>query len=292
MAEHRPHENWVRSEHHPQENSSYPEHSSHSENSPTVVSCCCFVMGTHILSSKGEVPVERLAEGDRLVTFDGREAVIKWIGWRSVNLAAHPTPKTMSPIRFARGSIAENTPHRDLHVSPEHAMYLNDMLIPASALVNGTTIAQVPMSEVMSEVVYYHVELEGHDAIIAEGAASESFLDFGGVRSSFANASGAVLLHPDFGAQAQTAIGRGRRWLIYCVTGAGSRLYKAGVSIGVRRLGELALQLSLVGVQHLTGACAPRINYGPKVEEARRQLAARADVLDAAATPVVLKLSA
>jgi hypothetical protein len=281
------HEDWADPSHSSDHGGEHEHHPSDKNNH-----CCCFAMGTHILSSKGEIPVEKLSEGDRLVTVDGRQAVIKWVGWRSVNLAAHPMPETMHPIRFARGSIAENTPHRDLHVSPEHAMYLNGMLIPASALVNGTTIAQIPMSE----VVYYHVELDAHSAIFAEGAASESFLEFGANRSSFANTSGAILLRPDFGDQisspAQTTLGRGRYWLIFGVTGAGSRLYKIGQSMGVRRLGELALQLSLVGVQHLLGACAPRINYGPKVDEARRQLAARADALEATAAPVVLKLSA
>ena len=252
---------------------------------------CCFRIGTHILSSKGEVPVEKLAVGDLLVTFDGRPAVVKWIGWRSVNFAAHPTPEAVSPIRFARGSIADNVPQRDLYVSPGHAMYLNGALIPAAALLNGTTITQVSSRE----AVYYHVELEAHSVIFAEGAASESFLEFGGNRSSFANNPGAVLLRPQFGSQVspeQTALGRARHWLTARLTGVGSRLYWTGLSIGTRRLGELALQLSLAGVQRLTGECAPRAHFGPKVDEARRQLAARADALEAVANGAAQKLSA
>jgi hypothetical protein len=46
-------------------------------------------------------------------------------------------------------------------------------------------------------VTYWHVELNEHDILLAEGMPAESFLDTG-VRPFFANADGFTSLHPDF----------------------------------------------------------------------------------------------
>jgi hypothetical protein len=62
-------------------------------------------------------------------------------------------------------------------------------------LVNGTTIAQVPMDAIR----YYHVELPRHDVLLAERLPVESYLDTGN-RSNFANGGGPIALHPDFAA--------------------------------------------------------------------------------------------
>jgi hypothetical protein len=53
-------------------------------------------------------------------------------------------------------------------------MYLDGVLIEAKDLVNGGSIMQ---AERVEKVDYYHVELDTHDVIIAEGAASETYLD-------------------------------------------------------------------------------------------------------------------
>ena len=74
---------------------------------------------------------------------------------------------------------------RDLLVSPCHAMFLDGLLIPASSLVNGTTIRQESWVE---RVEYVHIELAEHDVIFAEGAPSETFLHDDS-RNVFQNAS-------------------------------------------------------------------------------------------------------
>ena len=48
------------------------------------------------------------------------------------------------------------------------------MLIEAKDLVNGVSIVQ---AERVESVEYFHIELDSHDVIIAEGAPSESFID-------------------------------------------------------------------------------------------------------------------
>src|SRR6478752_1504198 len=62
-----------------------------------------------------------------------------------------------------------------LFLSPDHAILLDGCLVQAGALVNDTTIVRVRNPE--PKFVYYHIELEDHALILAEGVASETFVD-------------------------------------------------------------------------------------------------------------------
>jgi hypothetical protein len=67
------------------------------------------------------------------------------------------------------------------------------MLIPASALVNGTTIVQE--TDLVEDLLYLHIELDRHGVILAEGAPSESFIDIDS-RGLFDNAAEYSALYP------------------------------------------------------------------------------------------------
>jgi len=145
----------------------------------------CYCPGTLILAERGEVPVEDLTIGDRLVTGDGTFAPIVWIGRRSYAGRFVLSRPTLLPIRLQAGSLGGGQPRRDLFVSPKHAMLLDGQLVPAELLINGISIHRV---EHVSQLDYIHLELPGHAVIWAEGAASESFLDDGS-RAMFHNAA-------------------------------------------------------------------------------------------------------
>ena len=161
-------------------------------------SAACYVAGTLILTNRGEYPIEHLQAGDKVVTLAG-EMTVRWIGWRQLDLMRHADPSAARPIRVRKNAIADGLPRRDLLVSPDHGMFVDGTLIPAKLLVNDGSIA-VDIS--VQAVAYYHVELDCHAIVFAEGLPSESYLDTGN-RCMFANASGAIELHPMF-ASAQT----------------------------------------------------------------------------------------
>jgi hypothetical protein len=152
----------------------------------------CFAAGTRILTAVGEVAVEKLQAGDLVATLSGRGAPVKpvlWIGRRDIALAGHPQAAALAPIRVRAGALGPATPHRDLIVSPDHCLFLDGALVAARLLVNGHAIT---VEEGLASISYFHVELEQHDVLLAEGAAAESWLDCGN-RAWFANAGVALM---------------------------------------------------------------------------------------------------
>jgi hypothetical protein len=127
-----------------------------------------------IETPEGEVPVETLAIGDRVVTGSGKAKRVKWIGQRSyVGWLAACNPRVM-PVHFKPGSLADGVPRRDLRVSPEHAIHIDGALVPAVLLANGVSIVK---TEGLEEIHYFHIELDEHDVIVAEGALAETYID-------------------------------------------------------------------------------------------------------------------
>ena len=82
--------------------------------------------------------------------------------------------KDVLPVCVKAGALEDNVPKRDLWISPNHAMYLDGVLIEAKDLVNGVSIVQAESAE---SIEYFHVELDTHDVLIAEGALAESYID-------------------------------------------------------------------------------------------------------------------
>ncbi len=166
----------------------------------------CYRSGTRILTVHGEVAVEDLRVGDLVQTvLGGSAAPIIWIGHRQVDCAHHPKPRQICPIRVADGAFGPEQPHTELFLAPDHAVFVNEVLIPAKHLINGSTIVQVPMER----VTYYHIELPRHDVLLAEGLPAESFLDMRD-GSNYANRPGPVRLYPDFSLRIWEAFGCAR----------------------------------------------------------------------------------
>jgi hypothetical protein len=134
----------------------------------------CFTAGTRIATPTGSVEVETLAIGDVVLTAEGREAPVKWLGRQTIS-TTFADPNRVVPIRIKAGALDENLPARDLLVSPCHAILVDGVLVHAGALVNGVTV--VRETDVPTSFVYYHVELDDHSLILAEGVPAETFID-------------------------------------------------------------------------------------------------------------------
>jgi hypothetical protein len=118
---------------------------------------------------------------------------VAWLGTRTVDCRRHPAPRDVWPVRVGKDAFGAGAPCRDLWLSPDHAVFVDGVLIPVRYLINGRTITQ----EAHVAVSYWHVELDRHDVLLAEGLPCESYLDTGN-RGAFANASCPVQLHPEF----------------------------------------------------------------------------------------------
>ena len=141
----------------------------------------CFAQGTRIRTARGDVAVEDLRLGDAVQTHAGGVAPIRWLGHRRVACGRHPRPRDVWPVRVRAHTFAQGQPARDLWLSPDHAVFCDGVLIPIRHLIDGDRIVQ----EARAAVSYWHVELDRHDVLLAEGLPAESFFDTGG-KAAFA----------------------------------------------------------------------------------------------------------
>jgi T5SS/PEP-CTERM-associated repeat protein len=146
-----------------------------SPNGTVTLSPPCFAAGTMIATPGGNVPVERLSAGDRVLTVNGEAREIIWIGTGKV-LATRGRRNAATPVIVRKSALADNVPQRDLHVTKGHSLYLDGVLIPVEFLVNHRTILWDDRAQ---EVTIYHIELLTHDVLLANGAPAESYRDDG-----------------------------------------------------------------------------------------------------------------
>ena len=134
----------------------------------------CFLKGTRIWTPDGESGVEDLRVNDLVVTSSGEAKSIQWVwGRRFERQSGRKWDQEIVPIRVARSALGPNTPHRDLYLSRYHCLYVDGVLIPAVDLINDLTIARVDDIH-LREIEYFHIKLDRHGVIYAEGAACET----------------------------------------------------------------------------------------------------------------------
>ncbi len=153
----------------------------------------CFAPGTLISTPSGAQLVEELEPGDMVLTADGRAVPVRFNLCQSAAKRA-VMPERFEPVRIEAGALGDGLPLRDLVITGDHGMILDGLVINAGALVNGGSIAWVPFAEMPDPVVYYHIETDAHDVILAEGAPAETFIDVAG-RQVFDNYQGYIDLY-------------------------------------------------------------------------------------------------
>jgi hypothetical protein len=135
----------------------------------------CFLRGTAIMTPTGEVCIEDMQIGDCVETVRGEALAVKWIGRHLYKRSGSSWNDSVVPIRISRHALDHQTPRRDLYLSPGHALFIDGVLIRVKDLVNGISIAPVlPASQ--ETIEYFHIVLDTHEVVLAEGLAAETFL--------------------------------------------------------------------------------------------------------------------
>lgn len=142
----------------------------------------CFTPGTMIATPRGEIPVEDLRVGDRVITRDNGIQVIRWVGARRISAAEMNDAADLRAVRIGQGALGHGLPERDMTVSPQHrvlianddtALYFDEreVLVAAKHLVGRPGIVRMGASD----TVYVHVMFDNHEVILSDGAWTESF---------------------------------------------------------------------------------------------------------------------
>jgi hypothetical protein len=140
-------------------------------------SVSCFLKGTTIRTADGDRKIEDLRIGDLLPTVFGGVRPIEWIG-RYLFKKSDPAKawvKDVLPVRVTRSALGPDIPYTDLFVTKSHSLLIDDVLVPVYNLINDTTIA-VYDARALDELEFFHIKLEAHDVIYAEGAPCETLL--------------------------------------------------------------------------------------------------------------------
>lgn len=143
----------------------------------------CFTPGTMIQTERGLRPVESLRVGDRVMTRDNGLQPVKEILRRELTRGELVTRPELRPVRIAAGALGAGVPARDITVSPQHRMLVEDakaellfgeaeVLVPAIHLVGRPGITQ---DYGVKGATYIHLRFARHEIVMAEGTWSESF---------------------------------------------------------------------------------------------------------------------
>jgi hypothetical protein len=102
---------------------------------------------------------------------------VQWIGRYPFKKSdpSKPWVKDALPVRIARSALGLNAPHADLYVTALHGLLIDGVLVPAEALINGADIARCEPEG--ADLEFFHIKLESHDVIYAEGAPAETLLN-------------------------------------------------------------------------------------------------------------------
>ena len=141
----------------------------------------CFTPGTLIATPRGEIPVEELRVGDRVITRDNGIQEIRWTGQRDMSAGDFAVAPHLRPVLIRKGSLGNGLPERDMMVSPNHrvlvandrtALYFDEheVLVAAKHLV-GDGIKSI----MSAGTAYIHFMCDRHEVVLSNGAWTETF---------------------------------------------------------------------------------------------------------------------
>ncbi|PID36569.1 MAG: hypothetical protein CR993_04255 [Rhodobacterales bacterium] len=142
----------------------------------------CFANGTFLLTPKGARAIETLKVGDEVITSDHGARKIRWVfakTWAPEQIAQAPN---LAAVHIRQGALGPGLPSRDLRLSQQHRVLVQsaiaqrmfgrpEVLIPAKALLG---LPGVHLDFSPQPVTYYHILLQNHEILFANGIPTES----------------------------------------------------------------------------------------------------------------------
>jgi Hint domain len=152
-----------------------------SSSHPPVRSTPCFTPGAMIATHRGELQVEELVAGDRVITRDNGVQTVRWVGKTQMYLQDFQMDPHLLPVLIRRGALGKDLPERDLMVSPNHRILVANertsiRFADREVLVPAKHIAAAGVQTVQSSgTTYIHFMCDRHEVVLADGAWTESF---------------------------------------------------------------------------------------------------------------------
>ncbi|WP_010516162.1 Hint domain-containing protein [Komagataeibacter oboediens] len=144
----------------------------------------CFLAGSMITTPAGTVAVEEIKENDTVLALVNGQHVPRTVVWagkaQATVRAGVADDEAGYPVRIRQNAISDGVPYKDMLITAEHCLFLNGRFIPARMLVNGRSVLY---DHSITSYEYYHIELEEHAIIMADGMLTESYLDTGNRRA-------------------------------------------------------------------------------------------------------------
>jgi Ca2+-binding RTX toxin-like protein len=151
-------------------------------NIENVIPPICFTPGTLIATPRGEVPVETLKVGDKVITRDNGIQEIRWMGQKALSGQDLRLHQHLQPVLIKAHSLGNGLPEQDMMLSPNHRVLVandrtqlyfdeHEVLVAAKHLVGAPGIHSVASIG----VTYVHFLCDRHEVVLSNGAWTESF---------------------------------------------------------------------------------------------------------------------
>lgn len=142
----------------------------------------CFTPGTMIATMRGEVAVEELVQGDRVITRDNGFQEIRWIGEKHLSGRALLDTPELRPVLIRAGALGDGYPAQDILLSPNHRVLRSgpsiaanfgesEVLAAARHMIGLDGVDQIDSTG----VTYIHFMFDRHEIVLSNGAWTESF---------------------------------------------------------------------------------------------------------------------
>lgn len=142
----------------------------------------CFTPGTKVATVKGEILVEQLVAGDKVVTRDNGVQEIRWAGKKKIDWRIMTAYPHLKPVLVRQGSLGNDLPERDLMISPNHRVLVAnertalqfdepEVLVAAKHLIGGLAVRSIDSIG----TTYIHFLFDRHEVVLSDGIWTESF---------------------------------------------------------------------------------------------------------------------